>query len=200
MSHKPPSYLTEWIGAAKPAPLVTVPGASNSLPTGKGAAESGKTGQPDRAAIDMRMLAGHGLEAAVQILRQNVEATANMLADAMKDPNDQKLSHYQSRFEEATEQLRKGENSLLALQKARGDLAPRSEFRSDLVTIMLALRGMIRRRADNVCATLANTLTPEQLGLVRAALVAEADRDEKQLRTAKFWVVAPDGTLHLPAA
>lgn len=201
MSHKVPDYLNDWVSRVRSTVIATVQGASNVASAGAGAAgEKGRAAQPDRAAIDMTSLAGHGLEAAVQVLRQNVEATSKLLATAFNDPNDQRLAHNQSRFEAAVDQLRKAEGSLLALHKSRGDLAPRSEFRSDLVTLMIGLRGMCRRRADNICSLMADKLLPEQLGTLRAALVAEGQRDEKLLRTSRFWQVGPDGELKLPAA
>lgn len=201
MTHKIPDYLNDWVSRAKSTPPVTVPGATNISPAGTGAGGGRQEGeQPDRSAIDIGSMKGHGLERAVVVLKQNVEACSQLLSEAYKDPNDQRLSQYQRRFEDAVEQLRKAENSLIALQKARGDLAPRTEFRSDLVTIALGLRGMLRRRADNICSLMSGHLTPEQLGHLRAALIAEGQRDEKLLRTSRFWTVAPDGTLELPAA
>lgn len=202
MTHKTPDYLAQWVSRTKSAPAVTVPGAAGKSPAGSGAAAGAKSQgeQPDRAAIDMKGLAGHGLDHAVVILRQNVEATARLMSGAFSDPNDQNLAHYQSRFEDAVEQLRKAEQSQIALQKARGDLAPRSEFRSDLVNLLLGLRGMMRRSADNLCAAFAHDLPPEQLGKLRAALLAEAQRYEKQFRTARFWQEVPDGKIEIPAA
>lgn len=197
MTHKVPDYLADWVARSKSATAA----ASSSAPAataGSSAHEQG--GQPDRVAIDMGKLTGHGLEAAVLILRQNVEATAKLLSDSLKDPNDQRLAHNQKRFEDAVEQLRKAESSLLALQKARGDLAPRSEFRADLYTLVTGLRGMMRRRADNICSTMSAHLTPEQLGHLRAALVAQGADEEKLLRTSRHWQVNTAGELQLPAA
>lgn len=203
MSHRAPTYLEDFVARGKTLPVATISAATKFNPQGAGspaAAPPAPKDQPLRAAIDMKELGGHGLESGVQILRQNVEALASLLATAYNDPNDERLSQYQSRFEKAVDQLRKAEQSLLALQRARGDLAPRSEFRSDLVNLMLALRGMMRRRADNVCAVLAKALTAEHLGMVRAAVIAESARDDKLLRTARLWQEMPNGEIQLPAA
>jgi hypothetical protein len=198
MKHRVPEYLNDWVSRTKPTVAGTVPAASNHSSAGAGAPPP--AAQPDRVAIDLGKLTGHGLEAAVLILRQNVEATAKLLSAALNDPNDQRLAHYQSRFEEAVEQLRKAEGSLLTLQKARGDLAPRSEFRSDLHTLITGLRGMMRRRADNICATLSRHLSLEQIALVRAAVVAQGASEEQLLRTSRHWQVTPAGELQFPAA
>lgn len=195
MSHKVPDYLSAWAGRARPATPATPP------PASPGASAASATPPPaTRASIDLAQLAGHGLERAVQIQRQAVEAAAKLLGDAYLNPNDEALSNYQRRYDEAVDQLRKAEDSLLRLQKARGDLAPRAEFRSELVTLLLGLRGMMRRRADNICATMAPLLTPEQLGHLRAAIVAEGEHDEKLLRDCRFWKVGPEGEVQLPAA
>jgi hypothetical protein len=201
MQHKVPAYLSEWVSRTRS----TVPGAvapsAGKIPSGAGAAEAkGKTPPADRAAIDIESLAGHGLERAVHMLRQNVEACARLLAAAYNSANDQNLAHLQSRYDDSVEQLRKTEQSLIALQKARGDLAPRSEFRSDLVNLLLGVRGMMRRSADNLCAAFAHDLSPELLGKLRAALTAESQRYEKQFRTARFWQETPDGKVEIPAA
>ena len=202
MSHKVPDYLTIWVSRAKSELTVKVRGASE-LPSGgggAGAAGGSKGNQPDRAAIDINKLGGQGLESSVLILKQIVEANGQLLASAFNDPNDSSLAHYQSRYEKSVEMLRKADQSLLALQKARGDLAPRGEYRNDLVALMVGLRGMLRRRADNVCAQLSTILTAEQLGQVRAILVDAARADEKLLRTSRFWIETPAGEIQLPAA
>lgn len=202
MTHKVPDYVSEWVARAKTIPRAQV--ATNSRTAharvGAGALPDPKGAQPDRLAIDINKLGGQGLESSVLILKQIVEANGQLLASAFNDPNDSSLAHYQSRYEKSVEMLRKADQSLLALQKARGDLAPRGEYRNDLVNLLVGLRGMLRRRADNVCAKLSTSLSPEQLGLVRAALVAEAARDEKLLRTSRFWIEEPSGEIQLPAA
>lgn len=203
MVNRAPRPVREWANRSRSAPVVTVPATTRNTPTGTGAGvppPMGQGGPGDRVAIDMAALAGHGLEAAVQTLRQNVEALSQMLARAMNNPDDTNLAHYQRRFEEAFDQLRKAEGSLLALRKSRGELAPRTEFRSDLHTLMTGLRGMMRRRADNICSALADALTPEQLGLVRAAVVAEGERDEQLLRSSRYWQLTSTGDIQLPAA
>jgi hypothetical protein len=196
MKNQAPANLTEWV-TRKKVPVAGIGlGSSPASSAGVGAPPA----QPDRPSIDMQKLGGHGLEAAVHTLRQNVEAISQLLGDALNDPNDQKLELYQRRFEGAVDQLRKAEASLISLQKARGDLAPRSEFRSDLHTLLAGLRGMMRRRADNVCNALVGHLTADQLGLVRAAIVANGALDEQHLRTARAWHVSATGELQLPAA
>jgi hypothetical protein len=202
MSHKVPSYLQDWASRSKSAQVNTVPTSATTFPAGVGATEAAGRGhdQPLRTSIDIRELSGHGLDKAVEMLRQVVEANAQQLSEAFKDPNDQRLSQHQSRFDESVEQLRKAEGSLIALQKSRGDLAPRAQFRSDLHTLLTGLRGMMRRRADNICSTMSRHLNPEQLGLLRAAIVAEGASEEQLLRTSRHWSALPTGELHMPAA
>lgn len=203
MHHKVPDYLSAWVARSGSTPVRTVALAPRNILPGAGApagAPEPRAAQPDRLPIDLKQLGGQGLEHSVLILKQIVEANGQLLATAFADPNDQSLAHYQSRYEKSVEMLRRADQSLLALQKARGDLAPRSEYRSDLVNLLVGLRGMFRRRADNICAALAHTLSPDQLGTVRALLAAEAARDEKQLRTSRFWIETSSGEIQLPAA
>jgi hypothetical protein len=205
MDNRPPATVRDWANRSPSVPASTVLAASKNSSAGQGAAAGHPAGagaeRSTRVAIDMATLSGHGLEAAVQTLRQNVEALSQLLAQALKDPDDSQLAHYQKRFEDAFDQLRKAEGSLLTLRKARGELAPRSEFRADLHNLLTGLRGMMRRRADNVTAALAKVpgFTAEQLGLVRAAVSAEGALDEQLLRSSRFWRVGPDGSVQFPA-
>lgn len=206
-SSSAPDYLTKWAaknstpgtGAAASAPDVKpAPTAKTPEPPGT----DPKDTNPGRESITLGALAGMGIDASVQLLRQTVEANAKLVASALANPDDSALAHYQNRFEKSIEQLRKAEDALFKFQKMRGDLAPRSEFRADLVTIMTGLRGMMRRRANNVAAAVRLALhelklTPEVvaqvLGSVHAAVDAEGRREEAQLRTAKNWKTLPSG-------
>jgi hypothetical protein len=201
MSKSAPEYLVKW------AANQSAPGAGEgSRPAdGKPAAkkeDADDTRQPERQAIDITRLSGMGLEASVQLLRQTVEANAKLLAAALNDPNDDALAHYQPRYEKSVEQLRKAETALFQFQKLRGDLAPRSEFRADLVAIMTGLRGMMRRRANNVAAAarlalvqlkLPDATIATVLGVVQTAVEVEGRREEAQLRSAKNWKILPSG-------
>lgn len=209
MSKTAPDYLVKWAANHSPAgagvaPARSAPDAKAGPAPGAGerGGEGGEGGKSQRQAIDITGLSGMGLEASVQLLRQTVEANAKLLADALNNPNDDALAHYQNRYEKSVEQLRKAETALFQFQKLRGDLAPKSEFRADLVAIMTGLRGMMRRRAANIASAVRTALVemkmpPESvaqiLGVVHASVEAEGKREEAQIRSARAWKVLPGG-------
>lgn len=198
MSRAAPSYVVQWVGAAALAPApAEVPAAPAPVP-----GQRGPTPPPpvppenSRSSIDVSGLGGYGLEASVQMQRRTVEAYSQLLAEALKDPNDDALAHHQARYEKAVELLRKSEKSLFELQRMRGDLAPKSEFRADLLTLLTGLRGMMRRRAANIAADVRKTLEAARLDpaavtaavdAVVAAAAREASREEQLFRSARFW-------------
>jgi hypothetical protein len=208
-----PGHLVKW--AANHASAGQGDAAAVSPPASKAPSpaaeddEPGDTQKVQRQAIDLKGLSGMGLEASVQLLRQTVEANSKLLATALANPNDDALAHYQGRYEKSVEQLRKAESALFQFQKLRGDLAPRTEFRADLVAMLTGLRGMGRRRADNLTSAvgkaiaslqLAPAVAAQILGAVRAAATAEAEKDEQQLRSARFWKTSPAGEVEPRAA
>lgn len=209
MSKTAPDYLVKWAANQSSAGAGAAGFTRGPAELKSAASAPGADDPPDaderkqqRQAIDIKGLSGMGLEASVQLLRQTVEANAKLLADALNNPNDDALAHYQNRYEKSVEQLRKAETALFQFQKLRGDLAPKSEFRADLVAIMTGLRGMMRRRANNVAAAarlaLVELRIPDAtiaavLGVVQAAVEAEGRREEAQLRSAKTWKTLPSG-------
>jgi hypothetical protein len=149
--------------------------------------------------VDFGNLRGVGLEAAVRELEIQLDANQRALREAMeRGENDIIVSKRKKHFEDTLDLLRKTEDSLQKLQAARGDLAPVSEFRSDLTTILTTLRGMKRKLAENVCAALADRFTPEQLQIVRDAIGVEARREETLLRNARHWQRTSEGVVILP--
>lgn len=206
-----PDELTAWVAKRSnqaPPIIAQLP----LPPAGAGSPPSTEPGVPPaREAIDMNALAGTGLEGAIAVLKQQVAANASLLANAYNDPSDDALTHYQSRFEKSVEQLRKAEKSALELAKARGDLAPRSEFRSDLMKLSIGLRGMHRRMVDNVVTELkrvraAGELAMDEaafellLGHVSKAVESVRGRELTQLRSARHWQQMPDGSVQPAAA
>lgn len=180
----PPAYLTRW--AAKAGTSVAgsgVPDDKDEPPTDILSAD-GK--------LDLTKLEGLGLESAVPILRRAVEATGIKLMRAYVDGEDMEIDRVQIRYEKACEQLSKSEKALLVVMTGRGDLAPRSEFRTDLVALAGALRGMRRVMAKNIVAgmrkIMGDALTPEIEAALRTCIEEERLREDAQLRTMKDWV------------
>jgi hypothetical protein len=58
----------------------------------------------------------------------------------------------------------------------------------------------MRRRADNVCAKLADSLAPDQVAAVRAAIEAEGEREQTLLRSARHWRSPDPAAAAAPAA
>ena len=215
MSRSAPEYLEKWAANSNPRGVGAPPAAVGSeiRPLGeRPKSESSDDANGDdrksiRQAIDITAMSGMGLEASVQLLRQTVEANAKLVAAALSNPDDNALTHYQTRFEKGVDQLRKAEEALFKFQKMRGDLAPKSEFRADLIWLLTGLRGMLRRRADNTTAAARKALEPlklpaeiiaQILGAVHAASTVESARDEQLLRSTKTWKAAPSGEIIFP--
>lgn len=144
--------------------------------------------RPGTTKINFAELEAIGLEGAVRELTLQLSAAQKDLRSARETGLDEiTITRRQKSFDATLDSLRKTEKSWQDLQKDRGDLAPVSDFRKDLTVIATTLRGMLRRRADNICAALAATLNPEHLGLVRAAVEAEGQRELALLRSARHW-------------
>ena len=190
MSKRPPACLVRWVEAR----------AASSPPSSS--PENSPADPRDAVSVNLTDLHGYGLEAAVVILRRSVEARANALSEAYKSTDDSAQQRAQGKFDAAVEELRKAEKALHDLQKARGDLAPRSEFTTDLVSLASALRGMRRRMPDNIIGALrksAAAFSEEQLVAVRAAVDLERAAEENLFRNARHWRTLPDGEI-LPLA
>jgi hypothetical protein len=212
MSRSAPEYLVKWAANANPRGVGAPPGvaeekaiASKNSSAGIGENEDPRASR--REAIHLTGLSGMGLDASVILLRQTVEANAKLVGNAHANPDDTALDHYQNRLEKSIDQLRKAEAALFLVQKQRGDLAPKSEFRADLLTIATGLRGMMMRRANNVGAAVRlaldklkvdPALSAELLCVVRAAVEAESLRDEYELRSVRTWQTLPGGAVVLP--
>lgn len=201
MGKRPPAYLIAWV--ERPREAVTVPPAA---PSGGASAPDAalpslaKPGQPplprEAQSINLSALGGFGLDSAVAILRQTVEARSLALATAYLSTDDSAQQRAQAKFDEAVEELRKAEKALLDIQKARGDLAPKSEFTADLVTLATALRGMHARMPDNVVAELRKSgvvFTEEQLAAIRTAIASTRAVEQHLLRNARHWRAHVDG-------
>ncbi len=207
MSRSAPEYLEKWAANSNPRGVGAPPAVMEEKSTvlkNSSSDDEGDDRKSLRQAIDITAMSGMGLEASVQLLRQTVEANAKLVAAALNNPDDNALTHYQTRFEKSVEQLRKAEEALFKFQKMRGDLAPKSEFRADLVSLMTGLRGMMRRRANNVTSAvrlsldalkLEPAIVAQVLGRVHAATEAEGRRDEQLLRSSKYWTSLPSGEI-----
>jgi hypothetical protein len=194
MKVRPPDRLAEYV-ARFTAPAG--PAAGADAPASAGAPTPTATA---RSMINFADLEGVGLERSVQELRRTLQANLQLLKAAYENVDDAALTLRQRNFEKTLELLRKAEQTLFAMQKERGELAPVSEFRQDLISLASALRGMRRRMVDNICASLATLLTPEQLGLMRAAIDVERGREEALFRSARHWQQLPDGEIRPVAA
>lgn len=187
--------------AAAPAtpPIVPVedksaPSQNSSTPPPAAGAPPPPPTAPPTTRIDFASIEAIGLEGAVRELQLQLSAAQIELRKAREAGLEEiTITRRQKAFDATLDSLRKSEKALQDLQIARGDLAPVADFRRDLITIATTLRGMLRRRADNICAALADTLTSEQLGLVRAAIEAEGQREQTLLRSARHWKTPADG-------
>lgn len=187
-------------GAASSSPAATANDTAASSVAGSGAAAGAavpntRTGQK----VNFGSLSGVGIESAVEELRIQLSANREALREAqVLGENDVIVSRRKKHFEDTLDSLMRTEVALQKLMEARGDLAPVSEFRADLAVILSTLRTMMRKRAANIVARLESAkFTAEQLALVRAALDAEAAREEVQFRSARHWRRAPDGSVIL---
>lgn len=167
----------------------------NTAPAGSASAAPGAAapGLPPPAAgaspkVNFNELEAVGLEAGVRELTLQLAATRDLLREAREKGLDEVvITRRQKAFDSTLDSLRKTEAAWQDLQVRRGDLAPVADFRKDLTTLATTLRGMMRRRADNVCAALASVLSSEHLGLVRAAIIAEGERERQLLHSARHW-------------
>lgn len=160
-----------------PAPAPAAPGATPA-----------PTSAPGTARVKLDELQAVGLAGAVAELSVQLAAAQKLLRESRETGMDEiTINRRQKAFDSILDSLRKTEDSWHKLQEARGELAPVSDFRRDLLTIATTLRGMMRRRADNVCAALAGALSVEQLALVRSAIEKEGAREQALLRSARHW-------------
>lgn len=182
---------TKALGNQPPAPAAADPAPSSSAatpPAGPASSPPPAPAQPPTTKIDFAQIEAIGLEGAVRELQLQLSATQIELRRARElGMEEVTINRRQKAFDATLDSLRKSEKALQDLQIARGDLAPVADFRRDLITIATTLRGMMRRRADNICTALAATLSSEQLGLVRAAIEAEGEREQTLLRSARNW-------------
>ncbi|HVT74570.1 MAG TPA: hypothetical protein VHD61_15660 [Lacunisphaera sp.] len=152
--------------------------------------------QQSTTKVDVERLEAIGLGAAVRELSLQLAADQKALREAREHGLDEvTINRRQKAFNSTLESLRKAEESWQKLQEARGELAPVESFRADLTVLLTTLRGMMRRRADNVAAKLAGELPAEKIELVRAAIAAEGEREFTLMRTARHWKRAPDGNI-----
>lgn len=195
--HDAATRATEQVGAPPVGTLAPNPALPAAI-AASGAAVPGAPGQPP-AKVNVDDLKAFGIAEAVKELSLQLAADQQELRLArINGLPEATVNRRLKAFNDTLDSLRKTEKALQDLQVARGDLAPIAQFREDLATILTTVRGMMRRRADNVCAKLADQLSAEQLAAVRAALAVEAAREEAMFRSARHWQRAPDGTVVLP--
>lgn len=184
------------VASAQPPPAAPSAGAppAPSAPAGAPPPAPPPPAQPPTTKIDFAQIEAIGLEGAVRELQLQLSAAQIELRKARElGMEEVTINRRQKAFDATLDSLRKSEKALQDLQIARGDLAPVADFRRDLITIATTLRGMMRRRADNICTALAAALSSEQLGLVRAAIEVEGEREQTLLRSARHWKAA-DGS------
>lgn len=187
-------------GAASSSPSAAATAITASSAAGSGAAAgAGTPPAPTGRKVDFGGLSSVGIESAVAELRIQLSANREALREAqVLGENDVIVSRRKKHFEDTLDSLMRTEVALQKLMEARGDLAPVSEFRADLAVILTTLRTMMRKRAANVVSRLTGLgFTAEQLTQIRAALDAEAAREEVQFRSARHWRRAPDGSVIL---
>ena len=191
-----PQHITDYLArhsqpppaSAPPPPIGSTPAASTPPPA--------NPAHPPTTKVNFADLQAIGLEGAVQEQMIQLSAARDALRLAREHGLDEMtITRRQKTFDATLDSLRKTEKAWQDLRKDRGDLAPVSDFRKDLTTIATTLRGMMKRRADNICAAVGAILTPEQLGLLRAAITTEGEREQALLRTARHWKRDSDGNV-----
>lgn len=151
------------------------------LPAGDGRpaendAEPGAAGEPD--VRDFSQIKSLGIRENVEALRQTHAINKHLLDQALQaqPPNESAAQLRQKNFERSFELLRKGEQTLIELEKASGGLIDRETVMAELAQLLESLRLMRESMPGRVMVEI-EKLLPRRLQRIRRAI-------EKTLRPA----------------